>query len=311
MAFRAPSLHPIARSSPVAWSGSLPLSRDRSRLARRSSGASFGRISTAPTEARYTPAFACRSALCRQARNRALQLCGNTHPVLCPRGANDNSRGLRSAHDACRGLKPSRNGRSRGSRCLSGTEVRPPPHRRRRCGRPPRGCALGGSVSSWRVDTASRKPVRPLGVGWEHCVGARQSRLSECKVCAQRRLRPSARSTPRTRRQEAHHDRYAETHVGPTARPRVVDRRRGGAPWDEAARRDWSGAATARRAPASAPTGQCLRRWEQQRARIHSTLITFGKPCPVTDLFGVAGRQLLERLEIPSPGAALSTPAWI
>jgi transposase len=35
--------------------------------------------------------------------------------------------------------------------------------------------------------------------------------------------------------------------------------------------------------------------------RIHSTLISFGKPCPVTDLFGVAGRQLLDRLEIPQP----------
>jgi transposase len=35
--------------------------------------------------------------------------------------------------------------------------------------------------------------------------------------------------------------------------------------------------------------------------RIHSTLITFGHPCPVTDLFGVAGRQLLDRLEIPQP----------
>jgi transposase len=35
--------------------------------------------------------------------------------------------------------------------------------------------------------------------------------------------------------------------------------------------------------------------------RIHSTLITFGKPCPVTDLFGVAGRELLDRLEVPQP----------
>jgi transposase len=35
--------------------------------------------------------------------------------------------------------------------------------------------------------------------------------------------------------------------------------------------------------------------------RIHSTLITFGRPCPVTDLFGVAGRELLDRLEIPQP----------
>ena len=31
--------------------------------------------------------------------------------------------------------------------------------------------------------------------------------------------------------------------------------------------------------------------------RVHSTLINFGKPCPVTDLFGVEGRQLLARLQ--------------
>jgi transposase len=35
--------------------------------------------------------------------------------------------------------------------------------------------------------------------------------------------------------------------------------------------------------------------------RVHSTLINFGRPCPVTDLFGVEGRRLLERLEIPEP----------
>src|SRR3954451_16275018 len=35
--------------------------------------------------------------------------------------------------------------------------------------------------------------------------------------------------------------------------------------------------------------------------RIHSTLINFGKPCPVTDLFGLAGRELLQRLELPEP----------
>ena len=35
--------------------------------------------------------------------------------------------------------------------------------------------------------------------------------------------------------------------------------------------------------------------------RIHSTLINFGRPCPVTDLFGVEGRQLLEGLEVPEP----------
>jgi transposase len=35
--------------------------------------------------------------------------------------------------------------------------------------------------------------------------------------------------------------------------------------------------------------------------RIHATLITFGHPYPVTDLFGVAGRELLDRFEIPPP----------
>jgi transposase len=35
--------------------------------------------------------------------------------------------------------------------------------------------------------------------------------------------------------------------------------------------------------------------------RIHSTLINFGRPCPVTDLFGVEGRKLLAKLEVPEP----------
>ena len=35
--------------------------------------------------------------------------------------------------------------------------------------------------------------------------------------------------------------------------------------------------------------------------RVHSTLINFGRPCPVTDLFGVAGRELLARLQVPEP----------
>jgi transposase len=35
--------------------------------------------------------------------------------------------------------------------------------------------------------------------------------------------------------------------------------------------------------------------------RIHSSLINFGKPCTVTDLFGVEGSKLLERLEVPEP----------
>ena len=35
--------------------------------------------------------------------------------------------------------------------------------------------------------------------------------------------------------------------------------------------------------------------------RIHSTMLTFGHPCPVSDLFGVEGRDLLDRLQIPDP----------
>ena len=37
------------------------------------------------------------------------------------------------------------------------------------------------------------------------------------------------------------------------------------------------------------------------KSRIHSTMITFGHPCAVTDLFGVAGRALLDQLEVPQP----------
>jgi transposase len=35
--------------------------------------------------------------------------------------------------------------------------------------------------------------------------------------------------------------------------------------------------------------------------RIHSTPINFGRACPVTDPFGVEGRKLLERLQVPEP----------
>ena len=47
----------------------------------------------------------------------------------------------------------------------------------------------------------------------------------------------------------------------------------------------------------------------QLKNRIHSGLMSFGRPCPVSDLFGVAGREILGRLEIPSPGGGTSTPA--
>ena len=35
--------------------------------------------------------------------------------------------------------------------------------------------------------------------------------------------------------------------------------------------------------------------------RIHSTMINFGRPCPVTDLFGAEGRRLLAGLDAPEP----------
>lgn len=35
--------------------------------------------------------------------------------------------------------------------------------------------------------------------------------------------------------------------------------------------------------------------------RIHATLLAFGHPCPVSDLFGTAGRELLARLSLPEP----------
>jgi len=35
--------------------------------------------------------------------------------------------------------------------------------------------------------------------------------------------------------------------------------------------------------------------------RIHAGLVAFGHPCPVSDLFGHAGRELLDRLAIPDP----------
>ena len=38
--------------------------------------------------------------------------------------------------------------------------------------------------------------------------------------------------------------------------------------------------------------------------RIHASLITFGQPVPVSDLFGAAGRDILARLELPEPWAS-------
>ena len=37
------------------------------------------------------------------------------------------------------------------------------------------------------------------------------------------------------------------------------------------------------------------------KQRVHSSLMAFGHPCPVTDLFGAQGHALLERLQFPEP----------
>ena len=37
------------------------------------------------------------------------------------------------------------------------------------------------------------------------------------------------------------------------------------------------------------------------KQRIHATMMSFGHPCPVSDLFGIAGRELLDRLQVPQP----------
>jgi transposase len=37
--------------------------------------------------------------------------------------------------------------------------------------------------------------------------------------------------------------------------------------------------------------------------RVHQTLMAFGQPCPMSDLFGTGGHQLLERLQLPEPWA--------
>lgn len=44
--------------------------------------------------------------------------------------------------------------------------------------------------------------------------------------------------------------------------------------------------------------------------RIHQTLLSFGQPCPVSDLFGARGRALLERLDLPEAWSG-SVQAWL
>jgi transposase len=46
--------------------------------------------------------------------------------------------------------------------------------------------------------------------------------------------------------------------------------------------------------------------------RVHSTLINFGRACPVTDLFGAEGRRLLKRLEVLEPWRSnVTASVWL
>jgi transposase len=47
-----------------------------------------------------------------------------------------------------------------------------------------------------------------------------------------------------------------------------------------------------------------VRQRTRRKSRIHATLLAFGHPCPVADLFGARGRQHLERLGLPQPWQA-------
>ena len=44
-----------------------------------------------------------------------------------------------------------------------------------------------------------------------------------------------------------------------------------------------------------------VRKRSSLKHRVHAQLLAFGHPCPVSDLFGRAGRELLARLECPEP----------
>ena len=46
-----------------------------------------------------------------------------------------------------------------------------------------------------------------------------------------------------------------------------------------------------------------VRKRTSLKQRVHATLMTHGRPCPVSDLFGVRGRELLARLALPEPWA--------
>jgi transposase len=56
-----------------------------------------------------------------------------------------------------------------------------------------------------------------------------------------------------------------------------------------------------------------VRKRSSLKHRVHAQLLAFGHTCPVSDLFGRQGRELLERLEFPEPwrGGVLASVAMI
>jgi hypothetical protein len=44
-----------------------------------------------------------------------------------------------------------------------------------------------------------------------------------------------------------------------------------------------------------------VRKRSSLKHRVHARLLAFGHACPVSELFGAGGRELLERLEFPEP----------
>jgi len=56
-----------------------------------------------------------------------------------------------------------------------------------------------------------------------------------------------------------------------------------------------------------------VRKRSSLKHRVHAQLLAFGHTCPVSDLFGRQGRELLERLEFPEPwrGGVLAAVAMI
>jgi transposase len=51
-----------------------------------------------------------------------------------------------------------------------------------------------------------------------------------------------------------------------------------------------------------------VRKRSSLKHRVHAQLLAFGHTCPVSDLFGRSGRELLERLEFPEPWRSGCSP---